>query len=142
MTATMSNPTIPLPAETGAVEQRAAAFAAAVRERLSDLPTDEVDELLDGLQGDLTERLAESADAGDVGTGELGDPEAYADELRQAAGLPSGAMRTRRRRVGRCASRYGTPGLRRVNASKRIGVPRRGVERFETSCSRYGRFGG
>ena len=62
------------------VEERATLFAAAVRERLSDLPPDELDDLLDGLQADLAERLAD----GD----ELGEADAYAEELRQAAGLP------------------------------------------------------
>lgn len=61
-------------------EDRAVEFAAAVRAQLADLPADELDELLDGLQADLAERLADG--------GELGDPALYADELRQAAGLP------------------------------------------------------
>lgn len=61
-------------------KDRATEFAAAVRERLSDLPPEELDELLDGLQADLAERLADG--------GELGDADAYAEELRQAAGLP------------------------------------------------------
>lgn len=61
-------------------EDRASEFAAAVRVQLADLPADELDELLDGLQADLAERLADG--------GELGDPGLYADELRQAAGLP------------------------------------------------------
>lgn len=61
-------------------KDRATEFAAAVRERLSDLPPEELDELLDGLQADLTDRLADG--------GELGDPGSYADEMRQAAGLP------------------------------------------------------
>lgn len=57
-------------------------FAAAVRSALSDLGPDEVDDLTDGLEADLTDRL-EDADAAD-----LGDPAAYAEELRAAAGLP------------------------------------------------------
>lgn len=61
-------------------EDRAKEFMAAVRGRLADLPTEEVDELLDGLQADLTERLVDGE--------ELGDPAGYADELRQAAGFP------------------------------------------------------
>lgn len=60
--------------------ERAQAFAASVRSHLSDLPADELDDLLDGLSADLAERLAEG--------GELGDPQQYADELRTAAGLP------------------------------------------------------
>ncbi|MEO6116468.1 MAG: hypothetical protein ABIP33_08800 [Pseudolysinimonas sp.] len=60
-------------------------FAAAVRAALSDLSPDEVDDLTDGLEADLTDRLAESdgQDASD-----LGDPAAYAEELRTAAGMP------------------------------------------------------
>ncbi len=60
--------------------QRAEAFTTEVRAHLSDLPADELDELLDGLGADLTERLNE----GDA----LGDAAQYAEELRQAAGLP------------------------------------------------------
>ena len=56
-------------------------FAAAVRAALNDLPADEIDDLTDGLEADLTERAADGAPA-------LGDPEAYAEELRAAAGLP------------------------------------------------------
>ncbi|KAM9861996.1 hypothetical protein ACI1US_02101 [Leucobacter sp. BZR 635] len=63
--------------------QRAEGFAAAVRSHLSDLPADELDDLLDGLGADLTERLND----GD----ELGDAASYAEELRQAAGLPQRA---------------------------------------------------
>lgn len=61
-------------------EESARDFAAAVRTHLADLPAAELDELLDGLQADLAERLAEG--------GELGDPQQYAEEMRQAAGLP------------------------------------------------------
>jgi hypothetical protein len=56
-------------------------FAAAVRAALADLPPDELDELTDGLEADLAERAAESGN-------DLGDPAAYADELRAAAGYP------------------------------------------------------
>jgi hypothetical protein len=78
-------------------------FAAAVRAALSDLPADEVDELTDGLEGDLAERLADgggpsTSSGSDSGSGSgtgsgsasdsLGDPVAYATELRLAAGLP------------------------------------------------------
>ncbi len=61
-------------------EERATEFAAAVREHLADLPAAELDELRDGLQADVAERLEDG--------GELGDTAAYAAELRQAAGLP------------------------------------------------------
>jgi hypothetical protein len=72
----MSTATLASPAVT--------AFAAAVRDALSDLPADEIDELTDGLEADLTERIAD----GGVDDPELGDPLAYAEELRTAAGLP------------------------------------------------------
>jgi hypothetical protein len=61
-----------------------AEFATAVRAALSDLPPDELDELTDGLDADLSERLDESPDA----AAGLGDPLAYAEELRAAAGYP------------------------------------------------------
>lgn len=65
---------------SGAAADRAAAFAGAVRAQLADLPAEERDDLVDGLEADLVERLADG--------GELGDPIAYAEELRLAAGLP------------------------------------------------------
>lgn len=69
-------------------------FAAAVRTHLDDLPTDEVDDLLDGLEADLSDQAAEAGDAF-----ELPDATTYAAELRAAAGLPertaaSGGRRT------------------------------------------------
>lgn len=60
-----------------------AAFAAAVRAELNDLPADEVDDLLDGLEADLSEQAEESGDAFS-----LPDAATYAAELRAAAGLP------------------------------------------------------
>ena len=69
-----------------------AAFAAAVRDALADLPRGEVDELTDGLEADLTDRSLEP-DAPD-----LGDALAYADELRLAAGLPRGPLPRAKRR--------------------------------------------
>ncbi|KTR96657.1 hypothetical protein NS220_01210 [Microbacterium testaceum] len=59
------------------------AFAAAVRTHLDDLPADDVDDLLDGLEADLSDQAAE---AGDAFT--LPDAATYAAELRAAAGLP------------------------------------------------------
>ena len=70
-TATIASPTV-------------TAFAAAVRTALVDLTADEVEDLTDGMEADLTERIA---DGGDEGR-ELGDPVEYAEELRAAAGLP------------------------------------------------------
>ncbi len=64
------------------LDREVAEFAAAVRRALADLPPDVVDDLVDGLEADLVER---SLDDG----GALGDPVAYADELRTAAGLGS-----------------------------------------------------
>lgn len=58
-------------------------FAAAVRAHLDDLPTDEVDDLLDGLEADLSDQAAEAGDAF-----RLPDATTYAAELRAAAGLP------------------------------------------------------
>jgi hypothetical protein len=57
-------------------------FARAVRAALADLPADEVEDLTDGLEADLAER------ASDEESPEFGDPVAYANELRSAAGLP------------------------------------------------------
>ena len=62
-------------------------FAVAVRGQLSDLPADDVDDLTDGLEADLTEQAADAAATGDASP-ELGDPVAYAAELRAAADLP------------------------------------------------------
>jgi hypothetical protein len=58
-------------------------FAKAVRAALADLPAEEVDDLTDGLEADLAERAA------DEESPEFGDPVAYANELRSAAGLPA-----------------------------------------------------
>jgi hypothetical protein len=63
------------------------AFAAAVRTALADLPPEDLDELTDGLEADLAERVA---DAGE----DLGDPVAYAEELRAAAGYPPRSARS------------------------------------------------
>ncbi|CAN5210195.1 hypothetical protein BH11ACT3_BH11ACT3_08980 [soil metagenome] len=69
-----------------ATREEIAAFAASVRIALADLPAEELDDLTDGLEADLAERTAD-ADA-DSGDGALGDPVAYAEELRAAAGYP------------------------------------------------------
>lgn len=63
--------------------ERIRAFADAVRAQLADLPAEEVDDLVEGLVGDLTDQAADHDGAID-----LGDPAAYAEELRSAAGLP------------------------------------------------------
>jgi hypothetical protein len=68
---------------TSTVAPEIAAFAAAVRDALADLPEEERDELTDGLEADLSESLAEDLRR------TLPDPVAYAAELRAAAGLPA-----------------------------------------------------
>ena len=62
-------------------------FAAAVRRELHDLGPDVIDELTDGLEADLADSLADG--------GSLGDPVAYAAELRAAAGLDPRGRRSR-----------------------------------------------
>jgi hypothetical protein len=78
-----------------------AAFAAAVRSHLDDLPPDEVEDLVDGLEADLTERREDSDEP-------LGDARAYADELRAAAGLPPRDARTGREWFGGARRLRGT----------------------------------
>lgn len=69
------------------------AFAAAVRTALDDLAAEERDDLTDGLEAELLDRVADS------GIDSLGDPDAYAADLRAAAGLPPRTvMRTSLRR--------------------------------------------
>lgn len=66
-------------------------FLAAVRRELGDLDAEEVAEMTDGLEADLTDLVAER------GPDALGDPKAYAQELRTAAGVGAVAQtRTRR----------------------------------------------
>ncbi|GLY28036.1 hypothetical protein [Kineosporia sp. NBRC 101731] len=66
-------------------------YLAAVRRELGDLGTDEVDELTGGLEADLADAL----DGSDrTPEGMFGPPQAYAAELRAAAGLsPRGAKK-------------------------------------------------
>jgi hypothetical protein len=56
-------------------------FLAAVRRELGDLDPEEVAEMTDGLEADLTDLVTER------GPEALGDPKAYAQELRTAAGV-------------------------------------------------------
>lgn len=65
-------------------------FAKAVRAELADLSQTEVEELTEGLESDLAERLAEEGSAF-----ELGSASDYAAELRASAGL--GASKRRKR---------------------------------------------
>lgn len=72
-----------------------AAFLAAVRERLTDLDPEDQREILDGLEADLSDLVS------DRGPDALGDPAAYAAELRQAAGIaPSTSSAAGRRSPG------------------------------------------
>ncbi|MER7447490.1 hypothetical protein [Microbacterium sp. NPDC097977] len=65
------------------IDEQIRAFASAVRAHLDDLPADELDEIMTGLTADLADQAADND-----GVLELGDPAAYAEELRSAAGLP------------------------------------------------------
>lgn len=88
----MNEPTIRLearPLDSGPVATRppvaapeVSAFVDRVRTRLSDLTDEEREELVGGLEADIAELVS---DGGSVC--ELGDPRAYADELRAAAGM-------------------------------------------------------
>lgn len=97
------------------VSGRVHEFAMAVRAALADLPVDEVDELTEGLEADLADRVADGD--GD----DFGDPVEYADELRRAAGLAErGAIATKRRPVdvGRGVRDAATAVLARIRSSK------------------------
>ncbi|MGV2985365.1 HAAS signaling domain-containing protein [Microbacterium sp. AGC85] len=93
------------------LDERIRTFADAVRAHLDDLPADEVDDIIVGLTSDLAEQAADGG-----GVLELGDPSAYAAELRSAAGLPerSDAV-TRERLRARVSRRLGhiAAGMRR-----------------------------
>jgi hypothetical protein len=72
-----------------------AEFLTAVRAELADLSVEDRAEITDGLEADLAELVAER------GPDALGDPVAYAAELRSAAGIPErGSAATTRRSVG------------------------------------------
>lgn len=88
-------------------------YAARVRDHLADLAPEQVEDLTDGLEADLAEALEDAAGpsvadglpCADGGTERLdlasrfGRPEAYAAELRAAAGLGAAAARRTRRPV-------------------------------------------
>lgn len=76
------------------LDTQVAAFAAAIRRHLDDLPADDVDDLTGGLEADLLEQASDHD-----GTLTLGDPELYAAELRASAGFPerSAAVPPKRR---------------------------------------------
>ncbi len=73
--------------DTTELTSEVAAFVAAVRARFVDLDDDEREELLGGLEADLSDQVAER------GPDALSDPDAYAAELRTAAGLPPAGRR-------------------------------------------------
>jgi HAAS len=85
-----------------------AAYVDEVRACLADLAPEDRDELVDGLEADLTERLAESA-GDDAPTVAFGPPGSYADELRTAAGYApsSQASENRLARLSTRATRLG-----------------------------------
>ncbi|MBA2464565.1 MAG: hypothetical protein H0V42_06275 [Nocardioidaceae bacterium] len=85
------NDTVKLP-----VRPEVADFVERVRARLADLTDEEREELVGGLEADLSERIADGG-----GPVDLGDAGAYAEELRTAAGFGTGERRQRRRRVPR-----------------------------------------
>jgi hypothetical protein len=68
----------------GMVPPEVTAFVAQVRVALDDLPDEDVEDLTGGLEADLAETWSDGASL-------LGDPTAYAEELRVAAGLPGRA---------------------------------------------------
>jgi hypothetical protein len=74
------------------VRPEVADFLDKVRARLSDLTEEQRDDLLGGLEADICELVD---DGGSVA--ELGDPRAYADELRSAAGVSPAVRRGVRR---------------------------------------------
>ncbi|WP_426244077.1 hypothetical protein [Nocardioides sp. LHG3406-4] len=67
---------------TASIAPEVAQFASAVRAQLADLTPDEREELAGGLEADLADLVDER------GVEALGEPVAYAQELRGAAGLP------------------------------------------------------
>lgn len=77
------------------LDEQIRSFAAAVRAHLDDLPADELDEIVGGLTADLTDQAADNG-----GVLDLGDPAAYAEELRSAAGLPPRTETRRRAPLG------------------------------------------
>lgn len=85
----MNEPTLPLGTT---IPSEVRLFLAAVRRELGDLDPDEVAEMTDGLEADLGDLVAER------GPSALGDPHAYARELRAAAGIGETTATPRERR--------------------------------------------
>lgn len=96
-------------------------YVTAVRERLSDLTDDEREELVGGLEADLSDLVAER------GVEALPDPAEYAAELRVAAGFSAQAVE--RRRHGRRSAlmswldRAGETWHGWVEADEHLGLP-------------------
>ena len=86
---------------TTTVPTEIASFAASVRAHLTDLPAEEVEELTEGLEADLAEAFREDL------ARELGDPSAYAAELRAAAGLPARESKPTRTSVADTVRAFG-----------------------------------
>jgi len=83
--------TTPTQGNAGVLDGEAVTYASAVRDALADLPPTEREEVcedLDGYLADVMEELGEDAPPGAL-LARLGPPEAYAAELRAAAGYPS-----------------------------------------------------
>lgn len=95
------------------VARSVAAYAAAVRKALADLGPEQVEELTDGLEANLTDALADDLrpHGADL-VEEFGEPAAYAAELRTAAGVDAVGGRPRRGLVAQVrALRAGTRGV-------------------------------
>jgi len=95
--------TMPMPGDVSQNEgfRDVGGYVAAVRAQLDDLGRDEIEELTDGLEADLTDALRNQEIAPVV---MFGAPADYAAELRSAAGLPP-----RGRAEGRLAGRFLQP---------------------------------
>jgi hypothetical protein len=70
---------------TGTVPEDVKAYLSAVRARLDDLPAEERDDLLADVESSILDSAQESDAPVEL---RLGPPDAFADELRAAAGLP------------------------------------------------------
>ena len=90
MTETTTHGTMTSASDSAAQVQE---YVSAVRAALSDLSLEEVEDLTAGMDADLGELLAERGGTLEVA---LGSPQAYAAELRTAAGLPAAAGPGRR----------------------------------------------
>ncbi|TQL01414.1 hypothetical protein [Cellulomonas sp. SLBN-39] len=100
------------------VARSVAAYAAAVRAELADLGPEQVEELTDGLEANLTDALADDLrpHGADL-VEEFGEPAAYAAELRAAAGVDAVPRR------GGAKARFGA--LRAAVRQDLAGVRRR-----------------